>query len=81
MKNNRETASIHPFNKYLLCSFEVAGTIQDIANIKWKGNSPWSREPRVWWADRYARLGHLQHNVINIMMEKKLQLTVGVYAT
>ena len=71
MKNNRETAFIHPFNKYLLCSFEVAGTIQGIGNIKWKRNSPLVSEAQgLVGRQTLHSLSHLQHNVINIMTER-----------
>ena len=80
MKNNGETVSIHPFNKYLLCSFEVAGTIQDIGNIEWNGNSPWSQEPRVWCTDRYCTSRSFTTQCNKYSDGKKLQHTVGVYA-
>ena len=60
MKNNRETASIHPFNKYLLCSFEMAGTIQDIGNISGKETVLGLGSPEFGGQIDPACLGHLQ---------------------
>lgn len=71
-KNNRETAFIHPFNKYLLCSFEMAGTMQGIGDIKWGGkktvlglrNSEFCGQVDIEQSESFTTQGD------NIMMER-----------
>lgn len=79
MKNSREIASIHPCNKYLLCSFEGASTIQGIGTVKWTRSSPWSQVQGFVGRQTLNSLNHLQHNVINIMMKRFIRCNRSLY--